>query len=213
MNEQQHLLYRQYLTLARNAAGIGPVLGGVLFLLAYFVGALLPLHHWGRLSLVVVPLLYVLGREGLRVYYYQQRDLQLRQPNNNWQWFLHTLITVLTILASLGLTASVVGASLWLLEGQGYLFSEDSPWPITVYILLLLAAPVIVWFCLWTLEDYILGFLLMIHAGRVLQGESYRLGEWPLALVVAIAMMILGLLEYRKYRVLKQRLQTLNSET
>lgn len=211
MNQQLQALNQQYIHLARNAAGVGPVVGGGLFLVAYFAGGSATLELWSRFLLASTPFLYVFAREVLRSYYYQYRYQRASRSHRSWQWILHTVLTAITALASLGIIASVVLTEI-LAQGEGYLFSQASPWPVIGYVVFLLAIPVLVWFYLWTVEDYILGFLLIMQASVVLNGRTYPLNAWPLALVTAILMIALGLLEHRRYRLLKRQLQALQRQ-
>src|SRR5690606_41282262 len=64
---------RRYAAFSRSAGGLSSVLGGILVLITYFVGALaLPESLSARLALASAPIVWLISRQLLRNHYYQQ---------------------------------------------------------------------------------------------------------------------------------------------
>ena len=195
-------LTRQYARYARNAAGLGNILGGVLTMAMYIVGLTLPLTAAGRVGLALVPLVWIAAKEMLRRAYYQRHGRVTEVPSaEERRW--HVILTGITALISLFILGS------FFLGGRAGP-AEASPWQQAGYLAFVLALPVLVWFFMRTTEEYLVGVLLVCQAAVLLAGGNYPL-SWQNAyfpLFAAFAV-VAGFRQHRAYLKLERQLRNL----
>lgn len=195
-------LTRQYARYARNAAGLGNILGGVLAMAMYIVGLMLPLTVAGRVGLALVPLVWIVVKETLRRTYYQRHG-HVSEVLNAEERRSHVINTGITALISLFILGGFFVA-----KGVG--LAEASAWQQGGYLVFVLALPVLVWFFMRTTEEYLVGVLLVCQAAVLLAGGNYPL-SWQYAyfpLFAAFAVVV-GFQQHRAYLKLERQLRDL----
>ena len=193
-------LTRQYARFHRNAAGLGNVIGGALALGSYLAGALLTLAPWHRVVFALVPLAWILAKEGLRRRFYQRYGQVRPLPDpteQRWHWFR----TGFVALTSLG----VVGFVAWRVLTVGI---PGPALPVVTYVLFVAAMPLLVWHTMRTVEEFVVGVFLVCQAAVVSAGGHYAFGvatAWvPL---VAIGAVLAGIDQHRRFVRLAHRLE------
>lgn len=190
---------RRYARFSHSAAGLGGVIGGVLVLVTYFVGALaLPESVWGRLALAATPIVWIACKELLRNHFYQRLG-RVAEPWSGSQRRWHIGITAFTAVVSV----VVVG-------GLAYLFRDDPaaflhPQALG-YLAFVIAMPFLVWRYMRTPLEFIVGVFLVAQAAVVLGGGSYPLGHQPQAPIAALAFIVLGARQHLEFRSLRRDL-------
>lgn len=198
--EQLSEVTRQYARFSRSAAGLGSVLGGVLTLVAYFVGALMPLTPWVRLILAATPLVWIGGKEVLQRRYYQRYGRVVEREGRGDRWW-RIAWTAFVAVVSLVIVGAVVHEAWsrgdWAPLGDVRLIG---------YLVFIGALPFLVWRYMRTAWEFIIGVFLMTQAAVVLVGGNYELGQQIQAPVVAVVLIGLGIREHLQFRALLRRL-------
>ncbi len=185
----------RYARYSRSAGGLSLVIGGVLCLATFVVGAAVDLTPALRYLLAGAPLLWLLSKELLRALYYQRagaaRELLSGKQRRLHRWMVAYLAAMsLLIIAGVVWTA---GARAW-------------QWPGTAYVAIVAAMPLVAarWF--WSVGDFLVGVLLVCQAAVVIVGLHYP-WYWVLiaALYAAIAVTT-GWREHRDYLRLRDEL-------
>lgn len=192
-------LTRRYARYSVSAGGLASVLGGLLALVAYLLGAFAPPENLlGRGALALTPFVWIAAKEALRRGYYQRlgRVVEARTPSER-RW--HLGFTAFTALVS----ASIVGVMLWL-----RIFGGAAPfaWGTVGYLALVAVMPVLVWFFMKTPLEFIVGVFLVCQAALMLVGRSYSLWQQPQAPIAAVALMVVGMKQHLEFRRLRRDL-------
>ncbi len=189
-------LTERYARYSRGAGGLGLVVGGVLLLCAFLLGAFLPLGRVLQVALVSLPVVWLLTRELLRRFYYQRdgRALQQVPPalKRQRRWMTFFLFTI---------SALVIG---------GVLFANGGDLPrsgMLVYLVLVGALPFVALRWFWSLGDFLVGVLLFCQAAVVAAGGAY--GGWWLVYAAGCATlaMVAGLREHREFLAIRAALR------
>lgn len=206
-------LTRSYARYSRSAGGMSSVLGGVLCLIAYLGGPLLPATPVTRAVLIAIPAAWLLAKGWMmRSYYQRMGHVEQRETpqERHMHWFCVavTLLVAVILTTSIGMTARQHAWSL--------------PDGMFGYLALLWLLVVAAWRWLRSPLDFIVGTFLFCQAAVVSAGGFYPLiGTththqgmlmslvalmFPLA---ALAMIARGIAEHRQFRELRLRLEQL----
>lgn len=196
-------LTRRYARFSVTAGGLGSVLGGVLVLITYFVGALVPeLSTAARLALASAPFLWIAVKELLRSRYYQRlgRVVETRSRSDR-RW--HLGFTLFSLVVSL----TIIGFVL-----QSYEPSNLRTFETLGYLACVAAMPLLVWFFMRTTMEFVVGVFLVAQAAMMLGGGSYQLGQQLQAPVVALALIAVGVRQHFEFLDLSRRLDRLRRD-
>jgi hypothetical protein len=179
---------------------VGSILGGLLALVAYFVGALVTLDGWTRALLVSLPIVWLVVREVLRRRFYQRygRVVEVTLARDR-RW--HLVLTGFTALVSAG----VLVWALWHLASGG-VAQGTGGWASALYLAFVAVLPVLVWRYLWTPMEFIVGVFLIAQAAVVAAGGHYALGQQLQAPAAAVVLIALGAKQHREFRELERRI-------
>lgn len=185
----------RYARYSRSAGGLSLVIGGILCVVAFTVGALVELTPALRYALVGAPLLWLLSKELLRAFYYQRAGTVRERLSDKQR--RHHLWMVLYLAA----------VSLLIIVGVAWTAGADAlQWPAIAYLAIVAAMPLVAarWF--WSTGDFLVGVLLVCQAAVVIVGHHYP-WYWILiaALYAAIAIPT-GWREHRDYLRLREAL-------
>ncbi|MEO6801480.1 MAG: hypothetical protein ABI178_16200 [Rhodanobacter sp.] len=210
-------LTRSYARYSRSAGGLSSVLGGVLCLIAYFGGPLLPSMPLTRAVLIAIPAGWLLAK-GWMTHHYYQRLGHVEQQETPAERRMHRLCVAVVLLVALAITA-----------GLGTVAKQHSwflPAGMLGYLALLWLLVLATWRWLRSPLDFIIGVFLFCQAALVSGGGYYPLvgtththQAMLMSLValmfplVALAMIAKGLAEHRQFRILRQRLEQLRQST
>jgi hypothetical protein len=190
-------LTRAYARFSRSAGGLGTLLGGTFCLLAYFAGALLPLTPVSRTALALLPLLWIATKEWLRVSLYQAQG-RVRETPDRTQYRWHVSLTAFLAIGS----AFIFGMVL--------LHARTPFRPVmAIYLVFVLALPVLSWYYLWSIPEFVVGVFLICQAAVVAVGIHYPLGSQLQAPAMAIAAIVVGWREHREFLTLRRDLRAL----
>lgn len=185
----------RYARYSRSAGGLSLVIGGVLCLAAFIIGATVELTPTWRYALVATPLLWLASKELLRAFYYQRAGAvreRLSHKQRRGHFWMVAYLAVMALLIIGGLVWSA-GARIW-------------QWPGIAYVAIVAAMPLVAarWF--WSTGDFLVGVLLICQAAVVIVGLNYP-WYWILiaALYAAIAIST-GWREHRDYLRLRDEL-------
>ena len=208
-------LTRRYARYSRSAGGVSSVLGGVLCLIAYLGGPLLPTTPLTRTALIAIPAVWLLAKGWMMRRYYQRmghvEERETPQEQRvHWFCVAVTLLVAITITASIGMAARSHGWSL--------------PVGMLGYLALVWLLVVAAWRWLRSPLDFIVGTFLFCQAAMVSAGGFYPLiGTththqamlmslvalmFPLA---ALVLIVRGAAEHREFRELRLRLEQLRA--
>jgi hypothetical protein len=178
----------RYARYSRSAGGLSLVIGGVLCLAAFVIGAAVELTPAWRYALVSAPLLWLLSKELLRALYYQRAGgaterLSGKQRRNHL-WMVAYLAAV---------AALIIGGVLWNVGARAW------QWPGIAYLALVAALPLVAarWF--WSTGDFLVGVLLICQAAVVVVGLHYPWYWIPIAALYAAIAIPTGWREHRDY--------------
>src|SRR5690606_32412100 len=190
--ERLGTLTRRYARYSRTAGGLGSVLGGVLVLVTYFVGALaLPKSVEGRLALASAPLIWIAGKELLRTRFYQQLGrVQESMTPSERRW--HLGFTLFTAIVSVAVIAFL------LVSARDDLARLATPGRLG-YLAFVAAMPLLAWRFMRTPLEFIIGIFLVAQAAVVLAGGHYALGEQPQAPIVAVVLIVVGIRQHMEF--------------
>jgi hypothetical protein len=185
----------RYARYSRSAGGLSLVIGGILCLAAFVIGATTELTPALRYALVGAPLLWLLSKELLRAFY-SQRAGAARERLSDKQRRMHLwMVAYLAVMSLL-----IVGGVVWAAGARAW------QWPGIAYIAIVAAMPLVAarWF--WSVGDFLVGVLLVCQAAVVIAGDHYP-WYWILiaALYAAIAIST-GWREHRDYLRLRDEL-------
>ncbi|MFA5685764.1 MAG: hypothetical protein WC995_14575 [Lysobacteraceae bacterium] len=185
----------RYARYSRSAGGLSLVIGGVLCLAAFTIGATVELTPAWRYVLVAAPLLWLASKELLRAFYYQRAGAvreRLSDKQRRGHFWMVAYLAAMALLIIGGLAWSA-GARTW-------------QWPGIAYVAIVAAMPLVAarWF--WSTGDFLVGVLLVCQAAVVIVGLNYP-WYWILiaALYAAIAIPT-GWREHRDYLRLRDEL-------
>lgn len=193
-------LTREYSRYSRSVGGLSAIAGGAACLASYLAGALLPITPVLRITLVVIPLFWLAGKQCLAYRYYQRlgRVEELTTPTERrFQWLFvgFTALVSLVILGSVLSRVTPLGEQPWDLRAAGY-------------IAVVLALPMVVWRWLRTPLEFIVGVFLLCQAALAFAGRTYdfSLGTavFPIA---AVALIAIGLRDHRRFLRLQAELR------
>lgn len=180
------------------------MLGGLLVLVTYLVGALVPqLSMSARLALAAAPLVWIVAKELLRSHYYQGRGrvAEVRSRTDK-RWHLgFTLFTA-------AVSAFIVVVTLMRTEPASLTSFETLG-----YLGYVVAMPFLVWFFMRTALEFIVGVFLVAQAALMLGGGNYELGQQLQAPIVAIVFIVIGIRQHLEFLDLSRQLTDLRSRT
>lgn len=187
-------LTSRYARYSRSAGGLSLVIGGMLVLIAFVAGAVVPLTPAMRYALAATPLLWLLSKELLRAFYYQRHGgvgerLSPREQRLHRWMVIYLAAVSLLIIVALWLS----GAEMWRL-------------PALAYLVVVVALPVVAARCFWSVGDFLVGVLLFCQAAVVLIGSHYPAYWIIYAASCAGIAAVTGVREHRDYRQLRQQL-------
>lgn len=188
-------LTRAYSRYSRSAGGLGTLLGGVFCLLSYFGGALLPITPLLRVVLALLPLVWIATKESLRLGLYQAQGgvrEELDQSQQRWHIGLTAFLAIGSVL--------IVGC---------VLFYRHTPLPSVawIYLAYVVALPVIGWYFLWSIPEFVVGGFLVCQAAIAAVGLTYPLGSQLQAPLMAVLAILVGWREHRAFRTLRRELE------
>jgi hypothetical protein len=188
---------RAYARYSRSAGGLSLVIGGVLCLAAYFIGALADLGQAMRFLLAGTPLLWIVSKVALTQWLYQRHG-RVKEAVSRSDRLWHIGFTAFTAAVSAGIVIFVFTRG-----GLGL------GWEIYGYLAFVIALPVLVWFFMRTWMEFVIGVFLVAQAAVVLAGGNYELGQQPQAPIVAAIAVAWGVKEHLDYRRIRERMQAL----
>lgn len=197
-------LTRRYARFSVSAGGLGSVLGGVLVLVTYFVGALVAdLSTAARILMAAAPLVWIAAKELLRWHYYQRlgRVAESRTRSDR-RW--HLGFTLFTLAVSVVIIAVVL-----VRDGPAAFASFES----LGYLAFVAAMPLLVWFFMRTPLEFIVGVFLVAQAALMLGGSNYELGQQLQAPIIAIVLIVIGIRQHREFIDLSRQLDSLRAES
>ncbi len=190
-------LTRAYSRYSRSAGGLGTLLGGGLCLLSYLGGALLPLTPALRITLALLPAVWIAAKEWLRHVLYQPAG-RLREAPDRTQHRWHVGLTAFLAIASAAILCTA------LFYGRAPLRPG-----VAIYMAYVLALPFVAWYFLWSIPELVVGIFLLCQAALAAAGLTYPLGSQLQAPAMAIVALLLGWREHRAFRALRRELAAL----
>src|SRR3546814_9003346 len=112
----------RYARYSRSAGGLSLVIGGVLCLAAFVIGAAVELTPAWRYTLVAAPLLWLASKELLRAFYYQRAGAvreRLSDRQRRGHFWMVAYLAAMALLLTGGLAWSA-GARKWQWPGTAY---------------------------------------------------------------------------------------------
>ena len=185
----------RYARYSRSAGGLSLIIGGILCLAAFVVGATVKLNPPLRYALVSAPLLWLLSKELLRAFYYQRAGRVLEkvsvQQRRRHRWMVAYLATMSLL---------IIGGVIWVVGIRAW------PWQGFAYVGLVAAMPLVAarWF--WSTGDFLIGVLLICQAAVVIVGLHYPWYWIVLAALYAAIAVTSGWREHRDYLKLRDEL-------
>ncbi|GLR14767.1 hypothetical protein GCM10007907_35570 [Chitinimonas prasina] len=201
LDELQQLT-AEYARYSRSAGGISSVLGGVLCLMSYLAGGLLPLTDLLRAVLLALPLVWLVSKQLMARYYYQAYGHVEERPDHSSlrsHYFCVAVTGLICAWLAVGniIVAEPLGNAAW-------------DWTRLGYVGIALAMPFVAWRYLRNPLDYIMGVFLLCQAAVVATGRSYPLiGIAMLFALYAVQSIIVGLRDHRRFLRLRARLDIL----
>ncbi len=202
MNTDTHQLDRlseltaRYASYSRSAGGLSLVIGGVLCLLTFVLGATLTLTPAWRYALTAAPLLWLLSKELLRAFYYQRQGGALERLSDKQRRAHLWMVAYLAVMSAL-----IVGVVVWNAGARAW------QWPGIAYVVLVAAMPLVAarWF--WSTGDFLVGVLLICQAAVVVSGGHYPWYWILIAAAFAAIAITSGWREHRDYLQLREELR------
>lgn len=211
--DELEALTRAYSRYSRSAGGLGSVLGGILCLIAYFVGALLPLTPAVRIALIAMPFVWFAAKSWLTRHYYQRFGRVEEQENPN-ERLVHRWSLIATILVAAIITAVDVTG---IFRHTGTLSAG-----LVGYLLMLWLLPLAAWRWMRSALDFIIGVFLICQAALACVDQAYPMiglahgaEAAKLSLIavmfplVALVMIGAGIAEHRRFHAIRARLEAL----
>lgn len=201
-HDRLHELTREYSRYSRSAGGLSAVLGGTLCLASYFAGGLLPMSPALQISLIAIPPVWLLLKQGMARRYYQRlgqvEEMVTAEERNLRLWItLGVALICLIVVAGFFSGASPLGLPAWDLRSVGF-------------ATLVAAAPIIGWYWLRTPLDLVVGVFLTCQAALAITGDRYSL--WSSAVVFPVAALLLvaaGIRDHRRFLELRAEIRDL----
>lgn len=193
-------LTHQYSRYSRSAGGLSAVAGGVACLASYFAGAVLASTAVLQTLLIVIPLLWLAGKQWLAHRYYQRLG-RVEELTTLSARRYHLLFSGFTAAVSLLVVGRVAGRLVPL---------GDSPIDLRAlgYCAVVVCLPIVVWRWLRTPLEFIVGVFLLCQAALAFVGRSYDFGLGTAAFPVASAALILtGLRDHRRFLQLRAEMR------
>jgi hypothetical protein len=195
-------LTRRYARYSRSVGGLSSVLGGALSLMVFTLALWLELTPAARVLFAALPLLWLVGKELLRRYYYQRAGA-VQESISTYERWLHYFLTGFVAFVSISILSS--GLTKFGLAGLLAL-----PWPKLGYFIFVLALPFVTWRWLWSSTDFIVGTCLFCQAAVIVAGRSYQLDPLGYFIIATgLAGIALGIKEHYDYLQLRRELQQL----
>jgi hypothetical protein len=185
----------RYARYSRSAGGLSSVIGGVLCLAAFSVGALAPLPPALRYALACAPLAWIASKELLRRLYYQ-RDGAVAELIDARHARLRRFMMIY-----LGAVAAFVIGGLAMQAGAAVL-----TWPLIGYVAVVASLPLVAWRWFWSVPDFLIGVLLICQSAVLLAGRNYTVGWIAIALAFSTIAIVGGWREHRDYLALRDEL-------
>jgi hypothetical protein len=208
-------LTRSYARYSRSAGGVSSVLGGVLCLLAYLGGPLLPATPATRAMLIAIPAVWLLAKGWMMRHYYQRMG-HVEQWETPQERRMHWFCVAVALLVAVAITASIGMAA------RPHAWSL--PPGMLGYLALVWLLVVAAWRRLRSPLDFIVGTVLFCQAAMISAGGFYPLigtTHTPQALLMslvalmfplaALALIAKGVTEHRQFRELRLRLEQLRA--
>ena len=185
----------RYACYSRSAGGLSLVIGGLLCLATFVVGATVELTPALRYALAGAPLLWLLSKELLRAFYYQRAGAA-RERLSGKQRRMH--LWMVTYLAAMSLL--IIAGVAWTAGARAW------QWPGIAYVAIVAAMPLVAarWF--WSVGDFLVGVLLVCQAAVVIVGLHYPWYWILLAALYAAIAITTGWREHRDYLRLRDEL-------
>jgi hypothetical protein len=185
----------RYAAYSRSAGGLSLVVGGVLCLAAFVVGAIAPLGPALRWTLAAAPLLWLLSKELLRALYYQRDGAALERLSAKQRRVHRWMVGYLAVVSAL-----ILVPLLWM--GGLHMLA----WPMGAYLVFVAAMPLVAarWF--WSTGDFLVGVLLVCQAAVVIGGGHYPWYWILIAAAFAAIAVATGWREHRDYLRLRDEL-------
>jgi len=189
-------LTREYASFSRSRGGLGNVLGGGVGLVVF--GAIWLFGHGLTITVLAVGLTatWLVGKETIRRRLYRR----FGEVQETWTGTARRTHRSGVLLFTLILLAFAV----WIVAA-GWLSKPAVAWP---YLIFCLATPLILWRCLYTLGEIMVGSGLLLMCAVVASGHTPALLGLLTVPCYAAAMIFLGLFEHRRFRALETRLRT-----
>jgi len=203
--DELQALTRDYARYSRSAGGLGSVLGGVLCLISYFCGALLPLDPAVRAALIAMPFVWLGAKLWLTRNYYQRfgRVEEQEKPNER---LTHWFGVAVSLLVALGITVvDLIGV---------LRHPDEAPAGLAGYLILIWLLPLAAWRWMRSAMDFIVGVFLICQAYPMI-GLAHGAEAAKLSLIavmfplVAVVMIGAGITQHRRFHVIRARLEAL----
>lgn len=186
---------KRYARYSRSAGGLSSVIGGVLCLATFAIGALAPLPPALRWSLAATPLAWLASKELLRRFYYQRGGAVVERidpTHARWRRWMMVYLGAVAALVVGGLATRIGAAVL--------------TWPALGYVAIVAALPLVAWRWFWSIADFLIGVLLICQSAVVLVGRNYTAGWIAIALAFSTIAIVGGWREHRDYLALRAEL-------
>lgn len=189
-------LTERYARYSRGAGGLSLVIGGVLTVTAFLVGAFLPLSPALRIVLAALPAVWLLSKELLRRHYYQRDGVALQQVSPTLRRQRRWMAIYLFAVSALVIAGNLIATGGTVEDGRAL-----------AYLVLVAALPFAAMRWFWSIGDFLVGVLLFCQAAVVAAGGAYE-GWWPLYAAGCAAFAILvGVREHRAYLSIRDTLR------
>lgn len=188
-------LTERYARYSRSAGGLALVVGGVLTIATFAVGAIVELTPALRWTLALAPGAWLATKELLRAFYYQRAGAVAQQVSpalrRQRRWMAGYLLVI----------AAVVVGGVLVTAGRTAL-----AWPVAGYLVLVAALPFAAMRWFWSSNDFVVGVLLFCQAAVVTAGINY--GPWWLVYASGCGLwaIITGLREHRHFLAIRDEL-------
>jgi hypothetical protein len=204
--EQLQAITREYAKFSRSATGLGGVIGGMIGLAIFLIGAFSNPPLWARaLMVLALPIWFVL-KAWLRNHYYQRHGTALEtldKLSTNVERFVQGGIggiaaVMLIICAFLVITNPEKVASLPILNK-----------------IALLAAPLaglLLWRQINTVLEFLVVMNLMVQTVMLASGSNWTWGNQITMLFYSGLLIVIGLVEHFRFRKLETQLQNLRGQ-
>lgn len=196
-------LTRDYSRYSQSAGGLSAVFGGAACLMSYLLGATLAITPLLTIVLFALPILWLVLKQ-LAAQRYQRRHGRVQElsdlPQSRIRALLLVGVAVVIAIVSIGMV----------IENQPF---GAVPWSMAkaLHLTILIVMPIIAWRYLHTPLDLVVGVFLFCQASLAIVGFAYPLWSTGIVFVPsAIAMMVIGVREHQKFRVIDQRLRALS---